>query len=142
MIPSSKVAASISQSAHLWAVSYDDLASAERARHELTRLGGPHQYLILLDTAVVVRDADGSFSLDKKPFAIVSNVLGCTMLGFLAGLVVAAPLTGAAIGAAFGSSGSAVARRIGIIDNHFIQEVNANMKPATVRPVRTGRWRR
>lgn len=48
---------------------------------------------------MVVRHPDGSFTLDRKPFPAVGNILGCTVAGFLAGLVVAAPLTGAATGA-------------------------------------------
>src|SRR5262249_35105816 len=97
--------------AHLWAIGYDDMARADQVRDEITRLGGgggqAGKYLNLLDIAVVVRRPDGSFRFDRKPFPGVANVLGCTAVGFLAGLVLAAPLTGATIGALIGGAGTA-----------------------------------
>jgi uncharacterized membrane protein len=120
--------------AHLWAIGYDDVERAEQARTEITRLGwGPGQagrYLILLDMAVVVRHPDGSFAFDRKPFPGVANILVCTGVGFLAGLVLAAPLTGATIGALLGSAGTAVATHE-VISEDFIHEVEALMKPGT-----------
>jgi uncharacterized membrane protein len=124
----------MSSTAHLWAVGYDDMAGADRARDEIARLGwesGPAgKYLILLDIAVVVRHPDGSFTLDRKPFPRAANVLACTAVGLLAGLVVAAPLTGAAVGAALGGAGTAAAARAGISED-FIREVEALMRPGT-----------
>jgi uncharacterized membrane protein len=87
-------------------------------------------YLILLDLAVVVRDPDGSFTLDRKPFPVVANLLGCTGVGFLAGLVMAAPLTGATIGALLGSAGTAAAIHVGISVD-LIRDVEALMRPGT-----------
>ena len=51
-------------------------------------------------------------------------------MGFLAGLVLAAPLAGAAIGALLGSAGTVAASRTGISEA-FILNVAAMMKPAT-----------
>src|SRR5262245_54576192 len=116
---------------HLWAVGYDDPSKAERARETITRLGWEKHYLILEDVAVVVRHADGSFTLDRKPFSAVGNILGCTVAGFLAGLVVAAPLTGAATGAIIGGVGSAAYAAEAGIPADFIQEVEGMMKPGT-----------
>jgi uncharacterized membrane protein len=121
--------------AHLWAIGYDDMARADQVRDEITRLGwGGGQagtYLILLDIAVVVRRPDGSYQFDRKPFPAVANILGCTAVGFLAGLVLAAPLTGAAVGALLGGAGTAAsAAAVGIGDD-FIQEVEGLMKPGT-----------
>jgi uncharacterized membrane protein len=121
--------------AHLWAVGYDDLGRAEQVRDELTRLGwGTGQAaksLILFDIAVVVRNPDGSFTLERKPFSHVANVLACSAAGFLAGLVVATPLTGAAVGALVGGIGSAaLANNVGIGDD-FVQEVKGLMRPGT-----------
>jgi uncharacterized membrane protein len=51
-------------------------------------------------------------------------------VGFLAGLVLAAPLTGASIGALLGSAGTAAATHAGI-SNDFIRDVEALMRPGT-----------
>ena len=73
----------------------------ERADQEIIRRGWDEHYLVLQDVAVVVRHADGSFTLERQPLA-ASNVLGCAAAGFLAGLVLGATLTGATIGAMVG----------------------------------------
>jgi uncharacterized membrane protein len=121
-------------SAHLWAIGYDDVARAEQVRDEIAGLGWGSgraaKYLILLDLAVVVRHPDGSSTLDHKPFPGVANILTCTAVGFLAGLVVAAPLTGATIGAVLGAAGTAEAGHVGIGED-FIRNVKALMKPGT-----------
>src|SRR6266542_1610999 len=117
--------------AHLWAVGYDDMERADQVRDELTQFGwGAGQagkYLILLDIAVVVRHPDGSFTFDRKPFPRVGNVLACSVAGFLAGLVVAAPLTGAMVG---GLGTATMAAEAGIGDD-FVREVQGLMKPGT-----------
>src|SRR4029077_2935888 len=82
------------------------------------------------DIAVVVRHPDGTITFDRKPFPALANILACTGAGFLAGLVLAAPLTGAAIGAALGSAGVACATHAGISED-FIRDVEALMKPGT-----------
>ena len=82
-------------SGHLWAIGYDDMQRAEQVRDEITRIGWDEHYLLLSDVAVVVRHPDGSLTVDREPFPAVGNILGCSAVGFLAGLVVAAPLAGA-----------------------------------------------
>jgi uncharacterized membrane protein len=120
--------------AHLWAIGYDTMDRANQVRDEITGLGwdkgGVDASLILLDIAVVVRHGDGSFTLDRKPFPGVANILGCSAVGFLAGLVVAAPLTGAAIGALLGGVGTTTAAQTGIGED-FIRQVEGLMKPGT-----------
>src|SRR5438552_15748642 len=120
----------MSPKAHLWAIGYDDTSRAEEVRQEIISLAGPQQALILLDTAVVIRQADGSITLEREPVHAIRNIIGGGVLGFLAGLVVAAPLGGAAAGALVGLTGSPVASAIEI-DDAFIQGVVAAMKPAT-----------
>src|SRR3954466_11507342 len=98
----------MSTTAHLWAIRYDDTARAEQARDEITRLAGPQQYLLLYDAAILVRHRDGTYILNRQPFPATSTILAGGTLGFLAGLLVAAPITGAAIGALLGGATSAV----------------------------------
>jgi uncharacterized membrane protein len=120
--------------AHLWAIGYDDMGRAGQVREAITELGwGPGRaakYLILEDIAVVVRHPDGGFTFDRKPFPGLANILASTGVGILAGLVLATPLTGAAIGALLGSAGTAVASHAGISEA-FIRDVEAMMKPGT-----------
>jgi uncharacterized membrane protein len=110
------------------------MARADQVREQIARLGwGAGQagrYLILLDLAVVVRRPDGSFTFDRKPFGSVANIVACTGVGFLVGLVLAAPLAGAAIGALLGSAGTAAATHTGISEE-FIRDVEALMKPGS-----------
>jgi uncharacterized membrane protein len=117
-------------SGHLWAIGYDDMQRAEQVRDQITRLGWDEHYLLLSDVAVVVRDPDGSLTVDREPFPAVANILACSAVGFLAGLVVAAPLAGAAVGAVLGGAGSAAAAGVGISDD-FVRDVEAMMKPGT-----------
>src|SRR5271169_2652571 len=117
-------------SGHLWAIGYDDIGRADQVRDEITRLGWDTHYLLLDDVAVVVRHPDGSFTFDREPFPAISNILGCTAVGFLAGLVLAAPLAGAAVGALLGGVGSVAASSVGIGDD-FVREVERLMKPGT-----------
>ena len=120
----------MTNSGHLWAVGYDDMARAHQVRDEITRLGWVKHKLILEDVAVAVRQPDGSFVLDREPFPAAANILGCTAVGFLAGLVIGAPLAGAAVGAAIGGAGTAASATVGI-GKDFVREVKGMMKPGT-----------
>ena len=123
-----------STEAHLWAIGYDDMGRAEQVRDEIAALGWGSgragKYLLLEDCAVVIRHPDGSFTLNRTRFPGVANILACTGAGFLAGLVLAAPLTGATIGALLGSAGTAAATRTGISED-FIRDVETLMQPGT-----------
>jgi len=120
----------MTRSSHLWAIGYDDMERANQVRDTITNIGWGKPYLILDDVAVVVRHPDGSFTLNRERFPAASNLLGVTAVGFLAGLVVGAPLTGATIGAMLGGAGTAVSASAGIGDD-FVAEVKALMKPGT-----------
>jgi uncharacterized membrane protein len=112
----------MTKDAHLWAIGYDEMGRADQVRDEIARLGW--------DIAVVVRHPDGTFTFDRMPFPGVANILACTGVGFLVGLVLAAPLAGAAIGALLGGTGTAAATHVGISED-FIRDVEALMKPGT-----------
>jgi uncharacterized membrane protein len=114
---------------HLWAIGYDDMERAEQVRAEIARLG-ESCCLILLNSAVVVRYFDGCVTLDGEPFVAATQFGGHTFASFLAALALGAPpLTGAAAGALVRGAGGAAAE-VGI-DDGFIREVEALMKPGT-----------
>jgi len=125
----------MTKTARLWAIGYDDMERAFQVRDEIVRLGWESgqasTHLILVDIAVVVRQPDGMFTLDRKPFAGVGNIAACAGAGFLVGLVLAAPLAGAAIGALLGSAGTAAAATQVGISEDFIHDVEAMMKPGS-----------
>src|SRR5262245_55036468 len=116
---------------HLWAVGYDDTERANQVRDEIVKLGWDKHYLLLDDVAVVVRHPDGLFTLDKKPFPVASNLLGCSVVGFLAGLGLGAPTTGAAIGAMVAGAGTVAVSASAGIGEDFVTEVKGLMKPGT-----------
>jgi uncharacterized membrane protein len=121
----------MTQSEHLWAIGYDDMGRAEQVRDEIIRLGWDTHYLNLLDVAVVVRHPDGSFTCDREPVPAVANILGCTAVGFLAGLVLLAPLTGATVGALLGGAGTVASLAAVGIGDDFVREVEGLMRPGT-----------
>jgi uncharacterized membrane protein len=122
----------MTKSGNLWAIGYDDMGRANQIRDEIINLGWDKHYLLLNDVAVVVRHPDGSFTLNREKFPAAANILGCSVVGFLAGLVVGVPITGATIGAMVGGAGTAVAvsASVGIGDD-FIRDVERLMKPGT-----------
>ena len=121
----------MTKSQHLWAIGYDDMERAGQVRDEIVRLGWVQNYLLLQDVAVVVRHPDGSFTLDRERFPAAFNVLGCSAVGFLAGLVLGVPLVGAAIGAAIGGAGTTRVMASAGIGGDFVREVQGLMKPGT-----------
>jgi uncharacterized membrane protein len=105
---------------------------ANHVRDEIISLGwGTTHYLILDDVAVVVRHPDGSFTLNREKFPAAANILGCSVVGFLAGLAVGVPITGATIGAMVGGTGSVAVLASAGIGEDFIKDVERLMKPGT-----------
>jgi uncharacterized membrane protein len=119
-----------SGTAHLWAIGYDDMERADQVKHEITKLGWDEPYLILLDVVVVVRRADGSFVVDRVPVSTLNGILGSTVAGFIAGLLLAAPFTGAAVGAIVGGADAGLSSKLKIADD-FVRDVEVMMKPGT-----------
>jgi len=97
---------------HLWAIGYADVDRASQVKEEIIRLGWNEPYLFLSDVAVVVRHADGSFTLNREPFPTGANILGSTTVGFIVGLVLGVPLAGAAMGALLGGAATAREDRV------------------------------
>src|SRR5262245_53500118 len=118
------------EKSHLWAVGYDNITRAEEVGEEIRRMGWDRDDLKLINWAVVVRNPDGSFTCNREPFSTKDAILRCTTVGFLAGMVMGAPFTGAAWGALAGGVGSIGAGSIGIGED-FIREVESLMKPGT-----------
>src|SRR5262249_14811887 len=88
--------------------------------------------LMVDDVAIVTRLGDGSFELDREPNPAVAVVGGGGLFGFLAGLVVAQPRTGAGLGALMGGA-LAGAGAGGRLNDSFVHEVESMMAPgATV----------
>jgi uncharacterized membrane protein len=116
---------------HLWAVGYDDMERASQVRDEIVKLGWVESRLILTDLAVVVRHFDGSFTLDRERFPTGSNIVGCSAVGFLAGLVLGVPIVGAAIGAMVGGAGTALSVMSAGIADDFVKDAQRLMKPGT-----------
>ena len=121
--------------AHLWAIGYDNMQRAEQVRDEIVELGwGAGQagrYLILQDIAVVVRHPDGTFIFNRQPLSGLPHILACSGVGFLAGLVLAHPLTGMTLGALLGAAGIAAQVAAAGIGDDFVREVESLMKPGT-----------
>jgi uncharacterized membrane protein len=117
--------------AHLWAFGYDDMERAEQVRAEAMKLGERH-CLIVLDTAVAVRHPDGSVTLEGEPLVSAPKLGRRTLASFLAGLALGAPpLTRSAVGALMTSTaGVSPSQAVGI-DEQFIRQVAALMKPGT-----------
>ena len=106
----------MAKSGHLWAVGYDNIERANQVREEIISLGWDKHYLILQDIATVVRNPDGSFTLNREPFPTATN---------------GAPLPGATIGAMVGGTGSVAVLTSAGIGEDFVKEVEQLMKPGT-----------
>jgi uncharacterized membrane protein len=115
---------------HLWAIGFDDMTRADQVRDEIIRIGRDPNELILKDAAVVVRHPDGSLTIDRQPVVALNYFLQCTAVGFLAGVVLYAPLTGATVGALMGGADIAASTALGI-HNDFLREVEGLLKPGT-----------
>jgi uncharacterized membrane protein len=117
-------------SAHLWAVGYDDERGADQVRDEIARLSERH-CLVVRDTAVAVRYADGSFTLDGEPYVSAGKISGRGLAGLFARLALGAPpLTAAAVGFSSRSTDCTSTGALAISEE-FVGEVQGMMKPGT-----------
>jgi hypothetical protein len=58
---------------HLWAIGYADVERATHVKDEIARLGWGSHDVTIADLAVVVRQTDGSFTLNREPFPDAYN---------------------------------------------------------------------
>jgi len=121
--------------AHLWAIGFDSETRAEEVRGEIENLGWGAgrggKYLVLLDEAVIVRHFDGSFTFNRKPAPWGEYLLVSAAAGFLVGLVMAVPLTGAVFGASLGAIGVMLMSTRAGISNVFVRDVERLLQPGT-----------
>ena len=113
---------------HLWAVGFDDVARADQVRADLLDLEASKLFLIE-DLVVVVRQPDGTLQLRHGIHPNAEAIARGSIVGFVVGLLLLQPLTGAGLGAL---AGSAVAVLHGAgIDRAFISEAEAALRPGT-----------
>jgi uncharacterized membrane protein len=115
---------------HLWAIGFDDPGRAEEVRDNINKLGRDGCDLTLKDVAVVVRRPCGSFTLDREPLVALKHFLDSAAIGFITGVVVASPLTGATTGAMVCAADIVASAALGIGDD-FVRDVKELMKPGT-----------
>ena len=60
--------------AHLWAVGFDDMGWAAKARDAIDRLAREQHDFKLLDVAMAVRYPDGSLTLNGAPFPCATKI--------------------------------------------------------------------
>jgi uncharacterized membrane protein len=121
----------MTNSAHLWAVGYDDVTRAEHSREVVVALAGTQKYIRLLDIAILLRSADGSLTFNGKPFSASHHVLGNGTLGLLAGFALAVPmLSDEAVSRLVDAVAPDVSSSVGI-DQSFKQEIAAMIRPGT-----------
>jgi uncharacterized membrane protein len=119
----------MTREAHLWAVAYSEPARAETVREEVIAVSGKGNSMVLLDTAILACQADGSFTLDRKPLRGVDSFSNST-LSLLIGIALVGPLTGRAVDAMLGEASSSTSNSVGI-DDDFVGEIKTLLKPAT-----------
>jgi uncharacterized membrane protein len=108
----------------LVAIAYPDRQTAQVVRDILGDLS--RQELIELEDAVIAaRDRDGELKLEQSVQAGRGRLAGGAVAGGLAGLLLAVPLLGAAVGAA----GAAATRRDVGVDDDFARELGAALEP-------------
>ena len=121
--------------AHLWAIGFDAETRAEEVRREIEILGWGAgrggKYLLLLDEVVLVRHNDGSFTLEQERAPWRGYILVFTAVGFLAGLFMTVPLTGALFGALLGLIGVVLMTAKAGVSDEFVRDVEQLMQPGT-----------
>jgi uncharacterized membrane protein len=118
------------ETAHLWAVGFDDIGRAAQVRDEVAKLAERH-CLALFDSAVAVRYGDGTTTLDGEPVLAPVSLRGHGWAGWFAALALGAPpLTPAAVRSVVRGAGGAAPGPVAI-EEAFLRDVERLMKPGT-----------
>jgi uncharacterized membrane protein len=121
------------EAAHLWAIGYDNTQHAEQVRQEVIRLGGL-SLLTVLDTAVVVRELDGSSTVNRVPQHQASdspqNARSLARL-FACMAMSAPPLTEPAVDYLLSAGCCAEAATSASIPAEFVRNVQEMIRPGT-----------
>lgn len=121
----------MSQSAHLWAVGYEDANHARHAQKVICSLAGPEQAVRLLEAAVLECLPDRSFQFNGKPFVAGDHSVRHGALRFLAGFALAVPLlTDEAVASVLDSTGMSASDALSITDK-FKGDIALMMQPGT-----------
>ncbi len=116
--------------AHLWAVGFDDMGWAAKARDAIEGLARKQHDFKLLDVAMAVRYPDGSLTLNGAPFPCVPKIHQGAFAHFLACLTLGAPpLSAAAVDAMYARIGAGMTE-VGITDD-FVRGVADLIKVGT-----------
>ena len=116
--------------AHLWAVGFDDMGWAAKARDAIGRLAREQHDFKLLDVAMAVRYPDGSLTLNGAPFPCETKIHQGAFAQFLACLTLGAPpLSAAAVDAMYAGIGAGMTE-VGITDD-FVRGVADLIKVGT-----------
>jgi uncharacterized membrane protein len=113
---------------HLWAVGLDDVARADQVCAQLLDLEWSEAFLIE-DLVVAARQPDGSLQLRHAIHPNAEAITRGSIVGFVVGLLLLRPLTGAGLGALAG--GAVAALHDAGIDRPFLSEAEAALRPGT-----------
>ncbi|MCG5219822.1 DUF1269 domain-containing protein [Streptosporangium soli] len=114
--------------ANLFAVAYNDVATANEVRDKLIDL--QRENLIeLADIVVAERTDDGKIKLHQSHNTIGIGAAGGALWGGLIGLLFFMPLVGMAVGAATGATAGALSESG--IDDGFMRELGERLRPGS-----------
>ena len=114
---------------NLMVITFEDPEQAHQVLDALREEEHHHQ-ISLDDSAIVVKDKDGTVEVDNEvDRGIKIGVLGGGLLGLLIGFLVGGPLVSLALGAIAGALGGDLAN-LGI-DQRFINDVTKDLSPGS-----------
>ena len=118
------------ETAHLWAVGFDDTERAAGFRDDIAKLAERH-CLALFDSAIAIRYGDGSTTLDGEPVLAPINLSGHGWASWFAAFTLGAPpLTAAAVRSLSRGTASGNSKLIAM-EEDFLRDVHRLMKPGT-----------
>jgi len=110
---------------NLIAIAYPDLETARKVSSQLSQLS-KEQSIVLDDSVIVERRADGKVKLHQAVSTAGAGAAGGALWGGLIGLIFLAPLLGMAVGAAAGGAAGALTD-VGV-DDKFMKDLGTHLK--------------